>query len=207
MVHARFVVFGVAAGCGTPVQTGPDLVLLGDQMANTLSITTAAFDPTACEVIEGCVGGPGLRELLRFDTVTANVGAEDLVMGPRPAIGKDNDEYLWSPCHSHHHVRGYATYNLLDGGGVIVGGHKQAFCLQDVQQLDPERPGRGFTCDRQGMSAGWGDVYSADLPCQWIDITGVPAGSYTLEVRINPDGQLPDLDHDNNVWSIAVPGR
>src|SRR5207253_6536525 len=42
-----------------------------------------------------------------------------------------------------------------------------------------------------GISAGWGDVYTWDLPAQYIDIThGVPNGVYEVVSRTNPDGGL-----------------
>ena len=42
------------------------------------------------------------------------------------------------------------------------------------------------TCSDQGIQAGWADVYGAHLDCQWIDVTDVPAGIYTLEIEVNP---------------------
>jgi hypothetical protein len=42
-----------------------------------------------------------------------------------------------------------------------------------------------------GISPGWGDVYTWDLPAQYIDIThGVPNGVYEVVSRTNPDGGL-----------------
>lgn len=42
-----------------------------------------------------------------------------------------------------------------------------------------------------GVSPGWGDVYTWDLPAQYIDIThGVPDGVYEVVSRSNPDGGL-----------------
>jgi hypothetical protein len=42
-----------------------------------------------------------------------------------------------------------------------------------------------------GISAGWGDVYTWDLPAQYIDITnGVPDGVYEVVARSNADGGI-----------------
>ena len=42
-----------------------------------------------------------------------------------------------------------------------------------------------------GISPGWGDVYTWDLPAQYIDITNnVPDGVYEVVSRSNPDGAL-----------------
>jgi hypothetical protein len=182
----------------------PDLVLVAAAMDGTILITNDSFDLDDCVVVEGCVGSNGTRRLLRFDTVTANMGTGDLVLGTPPADGMDGGLFVWSPCHQHHHVTGYAEYALLDGNGVVIGGHKQAFCLQDVQQVRPGSPSRGYNCDHQGMSAGWADVYSRILPCQWIDITDLTPGTYTLRVRVNVSGALVESDLTNNEWTRAV---
>src|SRR5436190_13356344 len=39
-----------------------------------------------------------------------------------------------------------------------------------------------------GVSPGWGDIYTWDLPAQYIDVTHVPDGMYELASRSNPDG-------------------
>ena len=41
-----------------------------------------------------------------------------------------------------------------------------------------------------GISPGWGDVYTWDLPQQYIDISSVPDGVYEVVSRSNPDGAL-----------------
>jgi hypothetical protein len=45
------------------------------------------------------------------------------------------------------------------------------------------------------------DIYSYTLDGQWIDTTGVPAGTYTLRVTINPSGIVNETDYsDNHNW-------
>ena len=182
----------------------PDLALIAAQMDNSIQLVNAAFDGTACEVVEQCVGAPGMRRLLKFDNVSANLGPGDLVVGVPPAAGVSAPPFTWSPCHGHHHLAGYAVYELLDANGTVLSGHKQAFCLQDIQQVTPGASSRGYDCNNQGLSAGWADVYSRTLPCQWIDITGIAPGTYTLRVRINPDATLPDSDLSNNEYLRPV---
>lgn len=180
----------------------PDLTLVGSLMENTILVAPSTFVATDCEVVEQCVV-EGTRRLLRFDTVTANLGDADLVVGPPPAMGVSDDTFMWSPCHGHHHVTGYASYELRDASGLVVAGHKQSFCLHDVQAIRPEARSNDYDCANQGMSAGWADVYSRSLPCQWIDVTGL-SGTYTLVIEVNAARKLKESDTENNAWSMEV---
>jgi hypothetical protein len=87
---------------------------------------------------------------------------------------------------------------------VVATGRKQAFCLEDTDQIDPSKPGQGFTCSYQGISAGWADTYGTYLPCQWIDITDVAPGDYTLRLSINPERILLESSYDDNVFETPV---
>src|SRR6478735_2747201 len=80
----------------------PDLTLVAAEMDGTLLITNDTFAATDCEIVEGCVNAVGTRRFLRFDTVTANIGAADLVLGPVPPPGVSEGIFVWSPCHMHH---------------------------------------------------------------------------------------------------------
>ncbi|MEO8706503.1 MAG: lysyl oxidase family protein [Kofleriaceae bacterium] len=193
-----------AHGIDADAAAMPDLTLLGEHMADSFVLTNDSFAPDSCEVQEQCVVGAGPRRLLRFDTVTANLGTTDLVLGTPPPRGVSDATFTWSPCHLHHHVLGYAVYELRDGNGVVLTSHKQAFCLQDIQQIRAGAPSHGYSCTHQGMSAGWADVYGRALPCQWIDVTEVPAGSYTLRIVVNPAFTLPDSDPSNNELTFPV---
>src|SRR5690242_11982356 len=100
----------------------PDLALMGAEMDGTALVTNDTFAADSCEVVEGCIAAPGTRRLLRFDTVTANIGTADLDLGPTPPAGVSSGIFVWSPCHMHHHVAGYADFSLLDNGTLIVAG-------------------------------------------------------------------------------------
>jgi hypothetical protein len=183
----------------------PDLQFIAREMSQTVTITQDPFRDGDCEVVEGCVGAPGRRNLLRFDTVSANRGTTDLVVGVPPPPGESNDVFEWSPCHMHHHVKNYASYELLDATGtVVLTARKQSFCLEDGENIQPGVPPTGYSCADQGITRGWADVYSRYLPCQWIDITDVPAGTYTLRVVVNPLRSLPESNYDNNTFTVLV---
>src|SRR3954454_4366611 len=60
-----------------------------------------------------------------------------------------------------------------------------------------------------GISPGWGDVYTWDLPQQYIDISnGVPDGVYEVVSRSNPDGAIltADRNQETGVTCIRITG-
>ncbi len=166
------------------------------------------FTEDSCEIFEGCIPEPGWRRLLRFDTQTPNAGSRDLTMG---VPSNHPDLFHWSDCHGHYHFDGYAYYDLLDGNGqVIATGHKQAFCLLDWSPWAWNDDDGSYTCGNQGISVGWEDVYGSYLDCQYIDITDVTPGEYTLRISVNlplPETAVAPLierDYDNNVLELPV---
>ena len=42
------------------------------------------------------------------------------------------------------------------------------------------------------------------MPCQWVDVTGIPSGTYELEVSINSDHQVAEQDYANNVVTLRI---
>jgi Subtilase family/Lysyl oxidase/Calx-beta domain/Ca-dependent carbohydrate-binding module xylan-binding len=174
---------------------------------------------------------PG-RRLMRFSTEVANRGAGPLELWGGATSGttqevfqriyQPNNSYrdrlagnfVYHADHGHVHFEGFATYNLRNSSGSIVAsGGKTSFCLINIRQPYPDVTatadvvhGRGGTsCGQiQGLSAGYSDVYSASLDGQWIDITNVPNGTYSLEMTADPDNRILEIDESNNVASISV---
>jgi hypothetical protein len=169
------------------------------------------FAADDCAIVEGCVEAPGLRRLLRFDTWTPNTGEVDLYLGD-PDDSPELFEY--SSCHDHNHFNSYARYSLHDASGAVVArGHKQAFCLIDYYQY-PGTDDTGAvypvaTCRFQGIQSGWQDVYGSHLDCQWVDVTDVAPGTYTLRIELNYDGVLLESDYTNNraEVTVVIPGE
>ena len=198
--------FNGALGCD-----GPDLFVEEQGMTMCRDEILVENNPNNahyCALLEGCVGGTGLRTIVRFDTITPNNGSKDLTMGV-PA--NHPDLFHFSACHSHYHFDDYAVYGLYDGGSQVAAGHKQAFCLLDWNSWAwPDQYTGNFTCSNQGISTGWQDVYGGYLDCQWIDVTGVPDGDYTLRISVNVPGNesaLPTLverDFTNNVLEVPM---
>lgn len=214
-----------ALGCGSPpgsardaaVDVGPDaapdgpgvpdLAIHLDRARIDLALGSREFEAGACELDpdEACIGAPGTRRLLWFSVETPNLGTGDVILGqPNP----DNPQFSFSQCHQHFHFEGYADYELLDAeGDTVAVGRKQAFCLVDTNRFVDE-PGVAtdsrYSCLFQGIQRGWSDVYGSQLPCQFLDVTGVAPGAYVLRVEINRDRALGELDYTNNAIELPV---
>ena len=177
----------------------PDLISWG--AATSPTVITRTFVSNECEVIEGCAT-PGLHRLLSWSTETRNIGSGDLIIGD-PAT---NSLFRWASCHQHYHFEQFMEYNLLDtNGNIAATGHKVGFCLLDDHAWSPTaNPSSKYDCNNQGIQAGWADVYSAGLPCQYIDITTVPPGDYILQMTVNPDKLIVEANYENNTSLVPV---
>src|SRR6266481_8746437 len=161
---------------------------------------TSDFVGDAHEIDDGCVP-PGKHKVLRFDFVSQNVGNADFVIG-RP---KDRpDLFVWSEAHGHYHMKEFNQYKLFDAeGNLVVPSKKPGFCLADVEKVLPSAGPAKFplTCkadEVMGISAGWADVYQADLECQYLVIDGVGDGDYTLVASTNTARAVPEDNFDDN---------
>jgi len=181
-----------------------DLSATAELVASSMWTTTEGFDPDHCAVVEGCVEASGERRLLRFSTYTPNVGTADFVVGS-PEI--EPERFVWGECHGHWHVPDYAVYRLLgEGGEVVALGHKMAFALFDLAPwlLDAGPAKYPLDDGTQGISVGWVDAYLSQLDCQWVDVTGLASGDYTLEITVNPDARVAESDMLDNRLLIPV---
>jgi len=194
-----------APGNGPLGCDAPDLIVDAkwiDPIFTQIEVSNAT-----CELWEGCVGGLGGRRVMLFTAATPNIGSMDLVMG----IPANHPElFHYGACHDHYHFDEFARYELFAGDMVAATGHKQAFCMLDTISWAWGNDLPKFDCVNQGISRGFSDFYDAGLPCQWIDVTGIPAGDYTLRITLNrprPDTALPVLnerDYDNNTVDAVV---
>jgi hypothetical protein len=188
--------------CQTGVCLLPDLTVDQEALASSVVLDTRDVVMGDCALVDQCVSGFGERRLLRFSVSTPNLGSADLVIGDP----QNDPNEVPSQCHDRYCMAAWAGFALRTTGGELLGtGRKQALCLYDSLRIDPEaRSVALYTCDFQGISAGWTDVYPAALDCQWIDVTDVPPGDYTLEVTVDPEGRFDELDETNNTASVPV---
>jgi hypothetical protein len=176
----------------------PDLWLLEHELVNSLQIDTLTnMDP--CTINEGCLKGFGEREILRFTTWIKNIGNADYYIGTPSA---QPGQFDYDNCHQHFHYAGYARYDLYDNlGNQLPLGFKNGFCVMDLECADGGA--QKYGCSNMGISADCGDIYSASLDCQWIDVTELDTGNYILVTKVNWDS-APDalgkyeISYDNN---------
>ncbi len=182
----------------------PDVYVDEARVTSSLIVETVNVPEGSCIAQEACVGGTGDRQVLRFTTTTPNIGTADLILGQPEA---NPDSFEWSECHAHWHYSGYAVFSLYNSEGVSVGsGHKQAFCVRDSEWWTAEVNGDVpvYNCGFQGLSVGWADSYTSNLDCQWVDVTGLAPGDYSLELSLNPEKRFSERDYNNNVLRVPV---
>lgn len=196
---------GSDCACRPQGEAMPDLVLNAQRLADEVLFDTIEVTDDSCALVEGCVGGAGTREIVRFSVEALNQGQATLTVPP-PA--ERPDLFQFSPCHGHYHFSGFATYELLDGAGaVVLTGHKQAYCMEDTARvLAGPKIGcsKVYNCEAQGIQAGWSDLYGNTLDCQWLDITDVPPGDYRIRVTVNPGRVFEEVTRDNNSASVPL---
>ena len=204
----RSLVLTMLLGSAATALALPDIA---PQIADVSIDRDSTVDPG--DVIEGCAGAETGRTLLNFSIRTLSLGPDDLVMGDpgcpdcstNPGAACTNPLYVCSEAHGHPHFEGFARAELLDADdNVLVTGHKQGFCLLDLDcpgSIPPQ-----FTCGYQGITVGCSDVYDVGLPCQYIDITDVaiPDGDYRLRVTLDDQNDIDEADESNNVAIVPV---
>jgi hypothetical protein len=198
-----------ASGPGTgsaPAGPLPDLVLDAAYLLDTTVEDTVQTDDV-CLLNEGCVTGLGERRIVRFGSRTGNLGTAPLLLG-RPAEG--TPYWTFDSCHETYDMFGFARYELLaaDTGSLVLTGTKSNFCLRDSEPWALEGGASCFAytydCTNQGITPGCADNYGSELACQWVDITDVPAGAYTLRVTVNASRSIAELDYANNVVEVSL---
>jgi len=128
--------------------------------------------------------------------------------------------FTYHPAHGHWHLDYFAKFELIDSdGNVAASNDKAGFCLLDVERIKPPLSGASnqpvyTSCNQgdtsalsigpHGISRGWTDIYRKYLADQSINITGVPAGSYTLRVTADPLDRIDESNEGNNVTSVPV---
>jgi hypothetical protein len=181
----------------------PDLVLDEAYLLDSTRFDTQTIqDP--CAVQQGCATGLGDRRVVRFGSRMGNIGEADFLLGP-----PDEQNALWTPdsCSMRFSLAGFARYELRDAAGqLVLTGTKNEFCMTDAEEWIPESGAQchKYTCKNQGIVPGCADNYGTDLPCQWLDVTDVPAGDYELSVTVNAAHAIAEQDYANNNVTLGL---
>ena len=134
------------------------------------------------------------------------------------SVPVDTTMYFAGDGHLHWHVRDLEQYHLesIDGAATLGVSAKGGFCFSDnrLEQAaladappEPHYQSCGMANDLavdMGLSVGWGDIYAADLPDQYIDITDIPPGDYRLRATADPNQLFVEQDTGNNATSIVL---
>lgn len=123
------------------------------------------------------------------------------------------------------HWASAALYSLLVPGGPPRISDKVGFCFFDTWgggatayfSSDNPSPYGSYWCHqpqdgtstvRMGVSPGLGDYYWSQLMYQWVDVTDLPPGPYTLRAQVNPGGMVLESDTTNNTLDDVrtIPG-
>ena len=190
-----------AAGtsAASALQSGPlpDLVLDEAYLLDSTRFDVQTIqDP--CAVQQGCATGLGDRRVVRFGSRMGNIGEADFLLG---APEQQNALWTQDSCSMRFSLAGFARYELRDASGqLVLAGTKNEFCMTDAEEWIPESGAQchKYTCKNQGIVPGCADNYGTDLPCQWLDVTDVPAGDYELSVTVNAAHAIPEQDYANN---------
>lgn len=165
----------------------------------SIIINKASYDPSA-----GKYGGP-------FEVLGQRSSSTDTTMSVRQRVQQSGGTqvdysipnavmyYATEDGHSHWHTKDMETGDLirLNDGGSLARVSKLGYCFYDNVEWNLSLPGApqasvfkgcgnstSMSVDT-GLSIGWGDRYRYNLPLQYIDITGIPNGTYRLRVSAN----------------------
>jgi hypothetical protein len=129
----------------------------------------------------------------------------------------DYHMYFAGDGHHHWHLRDLETYVLQnDNASIKVTGAKHGFCFFDNYRFNLSLPGApqspvytgcGDQSDTQvtmGLSIGWGDKYGFKLPDQYIDITNLPSGQYTVTATADAQNGFAELCETNNTTAAVL---
>ncbi|MBI2077729.1 MAG: hypothetical protein HYT80_05060 [Euryarchaeota archaeon] len=128
------------------------------------------------------------------------------------------------PTHRHFHYNGLAQFTVyqydLDAekrGEQVAQSRKNGFCFVDMGLVALGLPGTTYSGNHEsacftprqnggwitGISPNWYDLYWNDLDDQYVDIQGVPDGTYELVFMANAEKTIVETTMDDNEASAV----
>jgi hypothetical protein len=146
---------------------------------------------------KGMFTGTGTRKLIYLDAALANIGSSDWDLRPYQAL---------DPCSSSSEpaIMNLTRHTLYNSSGAkLATTYKDYYAISDMRQYLPSVPPQQSILDY--LPWGWADVYSGggDYEGEFLDVTNVAAGEYTMEVTVNPGGVIPEVDTTNNASLVT----
>ena len=135
----------------------------------------------------------------------------------------------YHPIHDHYHFQDFSqsTLHVVAPGGLprntpLATGRKNGFCMADTEMhwwglkgdaaqtypapgcLEPRETVDGRVYFQNGISRGWADEYTWDLPDQMIEVSAVRDGTYWLVTRVDTANKIEEESDANNCLMIKV---
>lgn len=149
-------------------------------------------------LLDKCVSGPGARRLLRFPLHVVNRGRGPAIIAQPNAPGVRR-----VACDDSLFLDAFLRYELIDAQGARrASGVGDAALACRVNAL--AAPTSPFDCQTLGLEASSYRELDDQADCQWVDITTLPAGQYTLRLSVNADSRLSEASFADNVVERAV---
>ncbi len=198
---------------GIPLNIVPVLVdgCLPDEMARRGARRCIRFDSRVANIGEGAFEVEYKQEGTGF-VAYQHVYNADGSFEEREAVATE-----YHPTHVHFHIEDFYVATIWQVGrkGLpkrsippVATGDKNGFCPGDSASLDGDNEGRTYDCfsptdprvptSLVGISPGWMDIYQADLPDQYVEISEVGDGRYILELEIDPADVFVESNELNN---------
>ena len=127
--------------------------------------------------------------------------------------------YFAGDGHNHWHLRDLESYEFESTSSPTTRtGEKHGFCFFDNYVHDLSLPNAPSSpnypkgmCGKidatevtTGLDVGYGDRYTKNLQDQYIDITGLPPGTYTLTATADALSQFTELCESNNSTTVLL---
>ena len=170
--------------------------------------------------------GPGVFEVIGRDDPldqTNKLRVSQLVQSESGVVAHETGAVMSysGDGHNHWHVENLQHWTIVNANDaaarVLASGAKTGFCFWDNYRFGSVHPAyyypgsdRTSACEMtadgvpMGLSVGWGDEYPSTIAYQYIDITGLPNGDYTVSVQADPENWFLEHTADdlNNVsWT------
>ena len=218
---AAAVVYSFPASAGEAADLLPDVFFAPDQMADN-EIDTTEIPGRVLFRFSTAIPNFGLGEYRIESTgedagdglkaVVQRVFQDDGGSHTRPAGTFRYDpttQMMDAPFWARYRIREILPNNGV-GPVVRAGGKPQvritSSALFNGNLPNVPTPGSQFFANggNHGISVGYADLYPKFLRMQWIDITGIAAGTYWLEVEVDGDNSILESDETNNITRIKV---